>query len=350
MKDDLIFIVQECICIDFLINAIMTSNIYKHLNFFSNLKKENLKNIKVICNLYKRTYNDDLLIKDTPSIKLDRNPQNNLNTLLEYSLNLLTRVDVLKKQYSNSCYNKLFQGLYNSYFDLISYIHCFCPLSSNNSFNLKSEKSDILSLNSNNHFSTFFNILSSPTLDFSNKENKIELIRDICIEAIYIFFDYYLVENLIIDEYYEIFFENNPENKFYQFFFKSNDRSFKVRVYDKSLIVFYIYQVNESILSISPPLNKVDSKLAVDWITGLPQVGVVTSDMVNEAIEEPFLKICEEIRFFLDRIPPQIYSNIADEGVFLIGGTTKIPGVGWFISQEVRIRVPGAPFAPRLHT
>ena len=73
-----------------------------------------------------------------------------------------------------------------------------------------------------------------------------------------------LVENLIIDEYYEIFFENNPENKFYQFFFKSNDRSFKVRVYDKSLIVFYIYQVNESILSISPPLNKVDSKLAVD--------------------------------------------------------------------------------------
>ena len=175
MKDDLIFIVQECICIDFLINAIMTSNIYKHLNFFSNLKKENLKNIKVICNLYKRTYNDDLLIKDTPSIKLDRNPQNNLNTLLEYSLNLLTRVDVLKKQYSNSCYNKLFQGLYNSYFDLISYIHCFCPLSSNNSFNLKSEKSDILSLNSNNHFSTFFNILSSPTLDFSNKENKIEL-------------------------------------------------------------------------------------------------------------------------------------------------------------------------------
>ena len=66
------------------------------------------------------------------------------------------------------------------------------------------------------------------------KENKIEIIRDICIEAIYIFFDYYLVENLIIDEYYEIFFENNPENKFYQFFFKSNDRSFKVRVYDKS--------------------------------------------------------------------------------------------------------------------
>ena len=264
MKNDLIFIVQECICIDFLINAIMASNIYKHLNFFNNLKKENLKNIKVICHLYKLTYNDELLIKDTPSIKLDRNAQNNLNTLLEYSLNVLNRVDILKKLYSNSCYNKLFQGLYNSYFDLISYIHCFCPLSSNTSFDLKSEKTDILNLNPNNNLFTFFNILSSHNVDFSHKENKIELIRDICIEAIYIFFDYYLVENLITDEYYEVFFENNPENKFYQFFFKSNNSSFKVRIYDKSLIVFYIYQFNDDTLNISPPLNKIDSKIAVD--------------------------------------------------------------------------------------
>ena len=264
MKDDLIFIVQECICIDFLINATMASNIYKHLNFFNDLKKENLKNIKVICHLYKLIYNDELLIKDTPSINLDRNTKNNLNTLLEYSLDVLTKIDILKKRYNNSCYSKLFKGLYNSYFDLISCIHCFCPLSSNNSFNLKSEKAYTLNLNPNYHLPTFFNILSSPTLDLSYKENKIELIRDICIESIYIFFDYYLVENLISDEYYEIFFENNPENKFYQFFFKSNDRSFKVRIYDKSMIVFYIYQVSENILSISPPLNKVDSRLAVD--------------------------------------------------------------------------------------
>ena len=34
MKDDLIFIVQECICIDFLINAIMTSNIIQTSKFF----------------------------------------------------------------------------------------------------------------------------------------------------------------------------------------------------------------------------------------------------------------------------------------------------------------------------
>ena len=264
MKNELIFIVQECICIDFLINAIITSNIYKHLKFFNNLKKENLKNIKILSNIYKYTYNNELLIKYTPSINLDKNAENNLSTLLKYSLNTLTRIDILKKRYSNSSYKNLFQGLYNSYFDLISYIHCFYPLSSNTSFDLKYENTNTLNLDSNNNLFTFFNILSSTTLDFSYKSNKFELIRNICIEAICIFFDYYLTENLITDEYYEIFFENNDENKFYQFFFKSNDISFKIRIYDKSLIVFYIYQFNESALSISPPLNKVDSKLAID--------------------------------------------------------------------------------------
>ena len=43
MKNELIFIVQECICIDFLINAIITTNIYNDLKIFNNLKKENLK-------------------------------------------------------------------------------------------------------------------------------------------------------------------------------------------------------------------------------------------------------------------------------------------------------------------
>lgn len=263
MKNDLIFIVQECICIDFLINAIMTSNIYKHLNFFYDLKKENLKNIKIICNLYKLTYNNNLLIKDTKNIKLDKSSQNNLNTLLEYSLHVLTKFDILKKEYSNSHYNRLFQELYNSYFDLTSYVHCFCPLSSNTYFSFKNEKANTLK-SDYNRLSTFFNILSYSTLDLSNKENKIELIKNICIDAIYTFFDYNLVENLITEEHYEVFFENNPENKFYQFFFKSIDKSFKVRVYDKSLILFYIYQIDENILSISLPLNKVDSKLTID--------------------------------------------------------------------------------------
>lgn len=261
MKNELIFIVQECICIDFLINAIITTNIYNDLKIFNNLKKENLKNMKIICHIYKHAYKNELLIKDTPSIILDKKNENNLSAILKYSLNILTRINSLKKQYPNSSYNTLFQVLYNRYFDLISYVHCFYPLSSDTSFNLK----NTLNLESSNRSFTFFNLLNSNNLNSSNnKINDFEAVRNICIEAIYIFFDYYLSEDIITEESYEVFFENTPENKFYQFFFKSNNISFKVRIYDKSLIVFYIYQFNENTLAFSPPLSKLDSSLSVD--------------------------------------------------------------------------------------
>ncbi|WP_296647391.1 hypothetical protein, partial [Romboutsia sp. 13368] len=263
MKNDLIFIVQKCICIDFLINAIISSNIYNHLNFLTDLKKENLKNIKVMCNLYKCTYNDELLLKNTPSIRLDKNIENNLNTLLLYSLDILTKVDILKKQYSQSYYKNIFKGLYDSYFNLISYINCFCPLSSNTYANVDNIENKYLNLGESNNFPIFFKILNS-SINKLQFNNKINLIRDICIEAIYLFFSYSITDDLIVDEYYEIFFENNPENKFYQFFFKLDVGSFKVRIYDKSLVVFYIYQTPKNIINIFPPLNKDNSKLLVD--------------------------------------------------------------------------------------
>ena len=77
MKNDLVFIVQECICIDFLINAIITSNMYTNIKFLEEIKKENLKNIKIICNIYKHIYKNDLVIKNKPNIRLDKNFNNN---------------------------------------------------------------------------------------------------------------------------------------------------------------------------------------------------------------------------------------------------------------------------------
>jgi len=262
MKNELVFIVQECICIDFLINAIINSNIYTNIKFFEEIKKENLKNIKIICHIYKYIYKNDLLIKNKPSIKLDKNFDNNLNLLIEYILNLLTKIDLAKKQYNNFYCNNLFQILYNNYFDLLSYIHYFKPLSSNNLY-LENTKSNTSNLSNNRDLPIFFNILNS-SLQFNQYKDKFELVRNISIEAIELFFDYKFIEDLIIEEYHEVFFESIPENKFYQFFFKFYDKSFKVRIYDKSLIVFYLYQVTINTSNIPNPLNKIDSKLAVD--------------------------------------------------------------------------------------
>lgn len=264
MKNDLIFIVQQCICIDSLINAIITSNIYIHSNFFNIIKRENIRNIKLIYKFYKHTYTNKLLIKNNLDLKIDPYTKNNINILTRYILNILNRIDILKKQYFNSSYNSFFENLYKNYFVLIYYIHYFLPLSSNTYLDSKNEEYDNLKLNYNKYFLRFFNILNPSTSYLYNNEEKFELIRNICIKSIYISFDYDLNKNLIIDEQFEIFFENNPQNKFYQFFFKSNDRRFKIRIYDNSLIIFYIYQVYENPINIYPPLNKIDCKLAID--------------------------------------------------------------------------------------
>ena len=141
------------------------------------------------------------------------------------------------KNYINTLYYKnIFKSLYDSYFNLISYINCFCPLSSNTYTNIEK---NYLNLDESSKSPTFFKILNS-SINKLQYNNKINLIRDICIEAITLFFSYSITNDLIVDEYYEIFFENNPENKFYQFFFRLDIASFKVRIYDKSNSILYL--------------------------------------------------------------------------------------------------------------
>ena len=72
--------------------------------------------------------------------------------------------------------------------------------------------------------------------------------------------------------------------------------------------------------------------VGIDILSGLPQEAVVTSRMIYEAIIEPLNSICDDIRFFLERIPPQIRQNISREGIYVTGGTTKIPDIEIYIS------------------
>lgn len=83
--------------------------------------------------------------------------------------------------------------------------------------------------------------------------------------------------------------------------------------------------------------------VGIDSLSGLPREGIIPSDMIHKTILEPIRAICEEIQFFLERTPPQIYQNILDEGIFLAGGTTRIPDLDWFLSQETgqRVRLSG---------
>ena len=65
--------------------------------------------------------------------------------------------------------------------------------------------------------------------------------------------------------------------------------------------------------------------------------------MIYETILGPIRSICEEIKFFLERTPPQIYQNIQEQGIFLAGGTARIPDMDWFLSQATgeKVRLSG---------
>ena len=94
-----------------------------------------------------------------------------------------------------------------------------------------------------------------------------------------------------------------------------------------------------SLAYLKEDIREARKAVGVDSLSGLPREGIIPSDMVHETIVPLVRMICEEIRFFLERTPPQIMQNIADQGIFLAGGTTRIPDIDWFISQETGHKV-----------
>lgn len=75
--------------------------------------------------------------------------------------------------------------------------------------------------------------------------------------------------------------------------------------------------------------------VGVDCVSGLPRERIVTSTTINESILSSVKEIAEEIRTFLDRTPPQIHKVILSEGIYLTGGSTRIPYIAQVISRQI---------------
>ena len=75
--------------------------------------------------------------------------------------------------------------------------------------------------------------------------------------------------------------------------------------------------------------------VGVDCVSGLPRERIVTSTTINESILSSVKEIAEEIRTFLDRTPPQIHKVILAEGIYLTGGSTRIPYIAQVISRQI---------------
>lgn len=79
--------------------------------------------------------------------------------------------------------------------------------------------------------------------------------------------------------------------------------------------------------------------VGVDTLSGLPREEVITQELICDTVETLVMEMADEIRLILERIPPQISKCIAEEGLYLTGGLTRIPDIGKYISHRTGCRV-----------
>lgn len=72
---------------------------------------------------------------------------------------------------------------------------------------------------------------------------------------------------------------------------------------------------------------------------GLPKNIELTSEDVREALSEPLGQILETIRSTLEKTPPELLSDIVDNGIMLTGGGALLREIDKLISNETKIPV-----------
>ncbi len=75
--------------------------------------------------------------------------------------------------------------------------------------------------------------------------------------------------------------------------------------------------------------------MGIDATTGLPRDGIVTSYTITVTMLEQLRIITEEIQNLLERTPPQVYRSIREEGIYLTGGSTRLPGLDSYLKETL---------------
>lgn len=73
--------------------------------------------------------------------------------------------------------------------------------------------------------------------------------------------------------------------------------------------------------------------------TGLPSVFNIYSREIHEAIKEPLDAIIEVIKTSLEETPPELCSDLYDNGITLSGGGSLLPGMGALVHEKTKLPV-----------
>lgn len=72
-------------------------------------------------------------------------------------------------------------------------------------------------------------------------------------------------------------------------------------------------------------------------VSGLPQARVVGSNEMIDALEEPLQAILESVRSMFEKTPPELASDVAEDGLCLTGGGALLYGIDKFIAEQTKV-------------
>jgi rod shape-determining protein MreB len=99
-------------------------------------------------------------------------------------------------------------------------------------------------------------------------------------------------------------------------------------------------QVKTSIGSAYPlPEEKTMMVRGRNLITGLPQELEISSVEIREALRSSLQVIIDTIKEAMDEVPPEVLSDLLEEGVCLSGGGAQLLGLAERLTDELKVRV-----------
>jgi len=74
-----------------------------------------------------------------------------------------------------------------------------------------------------------------------------------------------------------------------------------------------------------------------DQVTGLPRTITLTSTEICQAISEPIGQIVGAVKYVLERTPPELASDVIDQGIVLTGGGALLRRLDELLAQETNV-------------
>lgn len=88
--------------------------------------------------------------------------------------------------------------------------------------------------------------------------------------------------------------------------------------------------------------NDEDREMAVkgrDLVSGIPKTVTINSRDVRDSLQEPIQAIVEAVHRALEVTPPELASDIVDEGIVMTGGGAQLRGLDWLLHQETGLPI-----------